>query len=315
MHLKTNAVHSIAQADRQIGISFAEAVNNLLFESKIDKSRIAAIGSHGQTIRHHPNLNPAYSMQIGDPNTIAALTGIRTVADFRRRDIAIGGQGAPLTPAFHAHWLQNYDEQLAVVNLGGFCNVTLLPKKRTNTIGFDTGPANALLDAWYRKKCPEKTDPFDRDSNWAQSGRCNRPWLKLLLENKYFSEPAPKSTGHEVFNLKCLEHELGQQIYKNPADTQATLVELTANSIAKHIPAHYKLVFCGGGAHNVYLCARILHAHGGQGSKSDAYGLACDWVEAVAFAWLAKQHLQGKPSNHPASTGALQECVLGGIYS
>ena len=156
MHNSENELHKIAQADRNLGIAFSEAVNNILYDNKIDKKNIIAIGSHGQTIRHHPNLNPAYSLQIGDPNTIAALTGIKTVADFRRRDIAIGGQGAPLTPAFHKYWLQNHSQQIAVVNLGGFCNVTLLPKDRSKTVGFDTGPANALLDTWYRKQCPEK---------------------------------------------------------------------------------------------------------------------------------------------------------------
>jgi anhydro-N-acetylmuramic acid kinase len=310
-----NELERMAQLDIQLGRLFAEAVMLLLEQIPSLPHGIQAIGSHGQTIRHQPAGNPPYTLQIGDPNIIAQLTGITTVADFRRRDIAAGGQGAPLVPAFHAACFHSSDEDRVIVNIGGMANITILPaREKSNVSGFDTGPGNVLLDGWIRKVRGEK---MDESGNWARSGKVDIALLQQLLDDPYFRQPPPKSTGREYFNLEWLENRLTGR--EEPQDIQATLCELTAVSIAKSVSrfaaGSRRLLVCGGGSSNNLLMDRL------QALLSDAIvessheqGIPPHWVEATAFAWLARQTLKGLTGNIPAVTGAKAPVVLGGIY-
>jgi len=311
-------IHRLGQLDIQLGKEFAHAANKLLQQSSISSHDVKAIGSHGQTIRHFPHLPHPFTLQIADPNTIAAETGITTVADFRRKDIAHGGQGAPLVPAFHQSVLSSETINRAVVNIGGISNVTLLPKNHPYpVIGFDLGPGNVLIDTWI--KLHLKKD-HDENGNWGAHGEIQPDLLNLLLCDDYFQLPPPKSTGRERFNLAWLMQHLqtlGREIA--PIDVQATLVELTAQcisqSILKYLPSGEMLV-CGGGAHNAYLMSRLqalTHPHFTVASTQKC-GLDPDWIEAIAFAWLARQTLNHQPGNLPSVTGATRAAILGGIY-
>lgn len=300
----------LAELDRLLGMQFASAALDLL--ATTDASRVTAIGCHGQTIFHRPHA-PVSSLQIGDPNTIAYLTGIRTVADFRGMDIAAGGQGAPLAPAFHA---QAFDvAPAAIVNIGGIANVTLLPNDGPVT-GYDCGPGNTLMDAWIRRHLRRS---FDRDGAWAAGGRIVDRLLSALLADPYFALPTPKSTGPEYFNLDWLDRVL-QSIGGTPTaeDVQATLLQLTAQSIAAAIPQRIgvqAIYICGGGANNPTLMDSLRSALPGLAVSSTAtLGLPPDCVEAAMFAWLAKQRIEGKPGNLPEVTGAERRVLLGAIY-
>ena len=304
--------------DSELGVQFARAALDLLEQARLPATQVRAIGSHGQTVRHRPNGPNPFSLQIGDPNRIAALTGIRTVADFRRRDMAHGGQGAPLVPAFHAACLRVTGETRVVLNLGGIANITLLPGDPAREVtGFDTGPANVLLDAWCQRHCRQD---YDAGGAWAAGGRPLPALLERLLGHTYLARPAPKSTGREEFSLAWLDSELATMgRAPAPVDVQATLAQYSAQTVADAIrrqaPDTQRVLVCGGGAHNGDLLGRLQALlPRARVESTAAQGLDPDHVEAMAFAWLAQQALEGRPGNLPAVTGATGPAVLGGIY-
>ena len=307
-----NEINRVGELDVLLGREFAQAANALLKKYHMDHKDIRAIGSHGQTVRHHPDLQ--FSLQIADPNIIAADTGIITVADFRRRDMAYGGQGAPLVPALHRALLATQAKDRVVVNIGGIANITLLPKNSDSAIqGFDTGPGNNLQDAWIKKHGKK---PYDDQGQWGATGVAHADLLMNLLNDPYFQLPAPKSTGPEYFNLAWLKKYLMPSI--NPVDVQTTLVELTAQSIIDSIKKYFSsgdILVCGGGVHNHFLMQRLTElAKPFTVHSTQAFGVDPDWVEAIAFAWLAKQTLEKKPGNITTVTGAKQSTVLGAVY-
>lgn len=309
-----NEIARLGELDILLANLFADSVQALLKQAGTFPSAIIAIGSHGQTIRHAPK---QFTLQIGDPNTIAAKTGITTVADFRRKDLALGGQGAPLVPAFHhSVFATNIDR--AIVNIGGIANVTLLPKNDCdNIVGFDTGPGNTLLDDWIHTHLHKA---YDEDGQFAASGKVNQALLQSLLADDYFLLTPPKSTGREYFNRDWLDQKLNLLPQPpSPEDVQATLVELTATSIVNAIKQNFtqgEIYVCGGGAHNQYLMSRIhaLSTPNFKTATTAALGIDPEWVEAIAFAWLAAQTMQKKSGNLPSVTGAEQAVILGGIY-
>lgn len=275
---------------------------------------------HGQTLEHQPNATPAYTLQLLNPSLLAELTGLNIVADFRRRDLAAGGQGAPLVPAFHQAVFQDRQQNRILLNLGGIANLTWLPADQNQLVtGFDTGPANLLLDAVAQIALKQ---PFDQNGQTAQQGTIHPILLQQLLKEAYFTLPAPKSTGREAFNLHWLRQQLVlancQNI--NTADLLATLTELTALSASQAIdqvdPLKAAQVYaCGGGSRNTWLMARLQAALAPRPLQTtQALGIDPQLIEAAAFAWLAKQHLQGKPGNLPSVTGALGLRCLGGFY-
>lgn len=305
-----NEINTLGQADNELGRLFAKAVQNALAKTALKPSDIKAIGSHGQTIRHMPNAEFPFTLQIADPNIIAEITGITTVADFRRRDMAASGQGAPLVPAFHHVFFRKTDQHKIVLNIGGISNITVLNSKPI--VGFDTGPGNTLLDAWCLKHLNQN---YDRDGAWAASGKVLPKLLEKLLADPYFKKPSPKSTGREYFNLAWLAKFLNDE---KPEDIQATLLALTVQSVANEIkeyPECQELIVCGGGAHNTYLMQELKKACANiQAVSSENLGVNPSWIEAIAFAWLAKQSLEKKPGNIASVTGAKREVILGGIY-
>ena len=299
----------------------SEVVNNLLQQSNTDVESVLAIGCHGQTVRHRPQLG--FSLQLVDANIIAERTGISVVSDFRRRDMAVGGQGAPLVPAFHQALFATPDSTRVLLNLGGIANITVLPANDSPVIGYDTGPANLLLDAWTALHTDKD---YDAGGTWAQSGQVVEPLLNQLLEHPFFARTYPKSRGREDFNLAWLQDELQKfdqasaHIRYSSADVQATLTELTAMSasmqINMFINAHENssVYVCGGGALNDYLMTRLqAHLPHCTVETTASLGLNPAWVEAVAFAWLARQTLIGETGNLPAVTGASKGVVLGQV--
>ncbi|MGD8547526.1 MAG: anhydro-N-acetylmuramic acid kinase [Thiohalophilus sp.] len=303
--------------DVELGRLFAAAVTDLLAQSGIAANQVRAIGSHGQTIRHYPGGETPSTLQLGDPNIIAEQTGITTVADFRRRDMAAGGQGAPLVPAFHAGVFRHEQQDRVILNIGGIANITVLPSDPQQSVsGFDTGPGNGLMDAWIHQ---HYSQAFDRDGEWAASGGVHPGLLERLLHDPYFALPAPKSTGREYFNLPWLQPILDAFPNLAARDVQTTLCELTARSIADAIQQYAEstdeVLVCGGGVHNKYLMQRLaeLLTPARVGVTTEG-GLDPDWVEATAFAWLAKQSLEHQPGNLPSVTGASHPVVLGGVY-
>jgi len=305
---------SLGQLDVQVGRAFADCAKRLLQESNVKATHVKAIGSHGQTIRHRPAASFPFTWQIGDPNHIAERTGITTVADFRRRDMAAGGQGAPLMPAFH-HWLLNHcAEDGAVLNLGGIANLTLLAGDG-RVCGFDTGPANALLDTWCQQ---QQGQCFDAQGAWAASGQIHEPLLTSLLDDPWFALPPPKSTGREYFHLDWVRSRFNID-HLPPADVQATLLELSAVTISQalqaDLPHVQRALLCGGGVHNRYLIQRLrTHLPTIGWVSSLEMGIDPDYMEAMGFAWLARQSLLGLPGNAPSVTGAKGARILGAIY-
>ena len=293
----------------------ARGINDLLRRQQLQPQQILAIGSHGQTVRHHPELG--FSVQIGAPALLAERCGIQVVTDFRSRDLAAGGQGAPLVPAFHQWLLASPDHRRAIVNIGGFANLTLLyPGKPV--IGFDTGPGNVLMDGWIRR---HQGLGYDAEGRWAASGTVQPDLLTQMLNDSYFQRPAPKSTGREYFNNQWLSQQL--QRIERPlaaADVQASLLELTARSIAAELDkpdqeACSQLYVCGGGAANTRLMCRLGELLPTMTVQTtQAIGVDPDWMEAMAFAWLAWRCLQQQGGNLPAVTGAAGERVLGAVY-
>lgn len=311
------SVDTIGQLDTAIGECFANAAIQVIESSGMQAKDITAIGSHGQTIRHLPNANPAYTLQVGDPNVIASRTGIAVVADFRRADLAVGGQGAPLAPAFHQWLFGKTDRNRAVVNIGGIANLTVLPAAGSDVIGFDTGPGNTLLDGWIRR---HRGCNFDDDGQWAAGGSVCESLLDTLLHDPYFAEAAPKSTGFEYFNLDWLDQHLEhQQRQPSAQDVQTTLAELSARTISdavlQHAPDIAELFICGGGYRNSNLVDRLkAHLPTTDIQSTSASGIDADWIEAAAFAWLARCRLDGMPGNLPSVTGARKRALLGGIF-
>ncbi|MGQ0658367.1 MAG: anhydro-N-acetylmuramic acid kinase [Chromatiales bacterium] len=308
-----------ARLDTEVGRAFASAALQLLSHSGTAPGRVAAIGSHGQTLLHRPAADTPFTVQIGDPNVIAAMTGITTVADFRRADLALGGQGAPLAPAFHAHLFTHPSHHRAVVNIGGIANITLLPAGSSGAVtGFDTGPGNALLDEWAELHLGQR---YDASGGWAGSGKPNATLLARLCADPYFSQPPPKSTGQEHFNLRWLnERVVDLEPRPAPVDVQATLVELTAQTIAQAIVAAAEqtreVLVCGGGVYNEQLMRALRAALQNRTVvTTDAGGIAPNAVEAMMVAWLAKQRLEGRTGTLPAVTGARRRAVLGAIYA
>lgn len=311
-------IEKLGRTDVELGRLFAEAVRGVLGSSEHHAAEVRAIGSHGQTIRHRPQGDFPFTLQITDPNTIAEVTGITVVADFRRRDMAAGGQGAPLVPAFHASVFGHENHHRVVLNLGGIANITVLPGGQPEqAYGFDTGPANTLMDAWSQLK---RGIAYDAGGEWAASGDAHEGLLQKLLSHGYFRRAAPKSTGREDFHLAWLLEQLaGLETKIADEDVQATLLDLTATSVADAIRnaglSKGELLVCGGGTFNTALWHRLQNLLPDWSLHSTAdFGLAPGWVEAAAFAWLARQTLKGLPGNLPAVTGAAGPRILGGIY-
>ena len=296
----------------------AEAIRQLLRKAAIDASQIEAIGSHGQTVFHDPQGTPPVSIQIGSAGQLAHEVGITTIGNFRQADIAAGGQGAPLACAYHARLFRHAREDRAVINLGGIANITFLPADPSKDVeGFDTGPANTLLDAWIHH-C--QGQDFDAAGDWARSGAVNAQLLERMMAEPYFARTPPKSTGRETFSLAWLQAMLEQHgVSLEARDVQASLVELTARSVAQAVENHplpvARILLCGGGSNNAYLVSRIEQAMGTLPVEcTDTHGAPSRWLEAMAFAWLAKRTVDGKPGNLPSVTGAGQEVVLGEVH-
>ena len=314
----SNEIEQMGQLDNRIADLFSQSVKTLLDKSGKSHSDIIAIGSHGQTIRHEPEMEHPFTLQIGNPSLISFRTKIDTVADFRSADMSSGGQGAPLVPAFHNAVFSTRKHTRAVLNIGGIGNITVLPQDQNKpVIGFDTGPGNILLNAWIDAR---QGKPFDNEGAWAASTKPDQKLLEALLKEAFFQRSPPKSTGRELFNLEWLEkilirHGTGLA----PANIQSTLSELTAVSIAKAIKSYgqncKEVLICGGGIYNKDLIQRIetqlpncsIHS-------TQEFGFNPDYVEAATFAWLAKQNIERKPANLPSVTGASQAMVLGAFY-
>ena len=305
--------------DCELGELFARAALALLEQAGVNASAITAIGSHGQTIRHRPpgTVPQPFTLQIADPNIIAARTGITTVADFRRRDLALGGQGAPLVPAFHRAVFSHAHTPRAIVNIGGIANITWLAAGQP-LLGFDTGPGNGLMDAWIGR---HRRLGYDARGDWARTGRVDEMLLQTLLRHPYLALPVPKSTGREDFHLEWLDSQLTDFTRLPPEDVQATLMALTVETIARDIERQSngqkscEVYICGGGALNDYLMESLaarLAPH--PVASTTQLGIDPEWVEAATFAWLAQQTLAGLPGNVPSVTGARDSVVLGGIY-
>ncbi len=305
-------IHLAAIAANDLARLYAEACKELLHG--IAPETVRAIGCHGQTLRHRPA--DGYTLQIGNAALLAELTGTTVVNDFRSRDIAAGGQGAPLVPAFHAQVLRNPEIHRVIANIGGIANITDLPVNG-EVRGWDTGPGNMLLDAWIRR---HNGAHYDRDGAWAASGTVQNTLLTELTRHSYLTQPPPKSAGREQFNLAWLDatlNRLDQTL--NPADVQATLLEFTAislcDAVIRECPGTQELYVCGGGAHNRTLMQRIsTHLPNIKVATTSTLGIDPDWVEALAFAWLARQALHHATGNLPSVTGARGERILGAIY-
>lgn len=320
-HAEQASFAQLAFAENAFCALQAQAVKALLVGQQLSPHQITAIGSHGQTIEHAPtghNGGPAYTLQLDNPSLLAELTGCTVVADFRRRDLAASGQAAPLAPAFHQALFGRQSAEQLILNLGGIANITWLPcHEEQPVLGFDTGPANVLLDAWFAE---HQSGRFDQDGAWAKSGQVDQALLAHFLADPFFRQPPPRSTGREHFHLAWLKQRLTGK--EAPADVQATLAELTAISVAEGIGQLLPdgqpttLITGGGGAHNAYLMARLAHhLPNATFTSPTAYGWPEDWIEAGAFAWLAHQRLHRLPGNLPSVTGAQGPRVLGGVYA
>lgn len=306
-----NELERAALAANKLSHCYAAAIQALLEKAEIQPHQIKAIGCHGQTVRHRPDLG--FTIQLVNPSLLAELTGITVVADFRSRDIAAGGQGAPLVPAFHAALFRHPEQHRVIINIGGISNLTSLPP-HDDVRGFDCGPGNLLLDAWISLHLNQ---PYDKDGAWAASGHLIPELLTQLIAEPFFAAAPPKSTGRDLFNLTWVERFLSPDF--SPVDVQATLLELTARGIAaaiiEHCSSTSEIYLCGGGAHNGALVRRLksllLNKNIG---LTDDLGVNADWVEAFAFAWLARQTFKGNPGNMPEVTGAKSLRILGAIY-
>lgn len=319
-----NEIDRMGKADVALAQMIGHGINQLIKENKLNRAEICAIGSHGQTIRHRPE--HGFSLQIGDPNIITEITKIPVVSDFRRRDLAAGGQGAPLVPAFHQDVFQHPSTHRVILNLGGIANVSILPAGKPDEVyGFDTGPANILMDAWCHRYTGQ---PYDEDGRWGAYGQPIRALLDRLQAHEYFSKEPPKSTGREDFNLEWLDEQIldwrndveYDELEDRPENVQATLLKLTTRAIKKAIyrsPLDTGEVYvCGGGAYNTQLMEQLrwrLRKHEWSVQSTQVLGISPTWVEATAFAWLAMRFCQQQSGNLPAVTGAEGFRVLGTI--
>lgn len=311
-------LHRASVAAQHLARSYASVVDDLLRHADVDAVQVRAIGAHGQTVRHRPDAG--YTLQLNAPATLAELVGIDVVADFRARDVAAGGQGAPLVPAFHAAVFESAHPRV-VANIGGIANVTALPAGGVGTvIGFDCGPGNVLMDAWVQQ---HRGQTFDASGAWAAEGRVDESLLALLLGEPFLQLPPPKSTGRDLFNLAWLQRRLGAvaggRSTLRPVDVQATLLRFTARAMAdaigSHCPQAADIVVCGGGAYNRALMSALAEECGGRPVRSSVdLGIAPERVEALAFAWLAHAHLMRLPGNLPSVTGARGARTLGALY-
>ncbi len=315
----SNELHREKQAGNALALAYSEVVHQLLQKAQIKNSDIAAIGAHGQTIRHQPHLGEmAYTHQTLNPALLAEKTGIDVIADFRSRDLAAGGHGAPLVPAFHAQQFAE-PKNLAILNIGGIANLTLISQNGDVT-GFDCGPGNMLMDAWIQKHLG---NTYDENGNWALQGKVDESLLSKMLTDPFFKKTPPKSTGRDDFHLDWLQEKI-DKANTLPEDVQATLLHLSAHSmldaIARYAPQTQKLIVCGGGAQNTalmnllkvkaqYLCPELAEI-----TTSDSVGIHPQLVEGLAFAWLAWAHKQKRPANLPAVTGAKGPRILGACY-
>lgn len=318
-----NEIDRMGKADVTLAKFIGHGINELIEKNHLDRSQIKAIGSHGQTIRHRPE--HGFTLQIGDPNIITEITKIPVISDFRRRDMAAGGQGAPLVPAFHQAIFQHSSIHRVILNLGGIANVSLLPAGRPEDVyGFDTGPANILMDAW----CERYTGhPYDENGNWAAYGHPIRGLLERLQAHEFFSKEPPKSTGREDFNIDWLDDQLADwrndeleydELEDTPENVQATLLKLTTRAIKKAIYRSDldtgEVYVCGGGAYNSHLLEQLrwrLRKHNWSVQSTSVLGLSPTWVEATAFAWLAMRFMTQQSGNLPSVTGAEGFRVLG----
>ncbi|RUO24295.1 anhydro-N-acetylmuramic acid kinase [Aliidiomarina minuta] len=308
-----NELIHYGHCDREFALFCANAVNQLLRQQGIKSSQIRAIGSHGQTVRHYPERVTPFSLQLGCPATLAAETGINVIAGFRQKDIALGGQGAPLAPAFHHHVFNDQQENRAVLNIGGIANLSYLPQQGP-VQGFDSGPGNCLLDYWYSQHNPGS---FDANGDWGRQGELNKPLLQRLLTDPYFQQPAPKSTGREYFSPKWLNEHLANSGSLKATNVQRTLAEFTAASIRLGLLQYSATAcyVCGGGVHNQLLLDRLKALMPTISfTSTQALGVDPDWVEAMAFAWLAWCYEQQRPGNLPSVTGASRPAILGALY-
>ena len=315
-----NEIHRENQAANALAAAYADAVKQLLTQNKLSPADISAIGAHGQTIRHQADLahHLAYTHQTLNPALLAELTGIDVIADFRSRDLAAGGHGAPLVPAFHAQQFAT-DKNIAVLNLGGIANLTLLPKDG-EVKGFDCGPGNMLMDAWIAE---QQGHAFDQNGTWASQGKVNQALLSRMMADSFFAKSPPKSTGRDDFHLEWLQKQIGSDNI-NTEDVQATLLQLTVDSALQalegYAPQTQTLVVCGGGARNIALLdlfktrAEVLFKNSLEIVTSDALGIDPQLVEGLAFAWLAWAHKEKRPANLPAVTGAKGPRILGACY-
>ena len=305
----------LGRLDIELGRCFAEAAIKTLAAAGVVAQEIEAIGSHGQTVFHQPNSAAPFSLQLGDPNTIAERTGITTIADFRRRDMAAGGQGAPLAPLLHQHCCASQNKNRAIVNIGGIANITLLLANGAR-VAFDTGPGNVLMDHWVAR---HKSTHFDKNGEWAKGGSVDTALLAELMSEPYLALAAPKSTGRELFNGAWLEQRLASlKQWPSPQNIQATLLEFTATTLSTALLAGMRqgeIYLCGGGAHNTALLKRIGELMPGYYVGTTAeIGIDPDWLEAMAFAWMAQQTLDGVAVVTSPFTGAKKPVMLGGIY-
>lgn len=309
----------MCQLDRYLAQQYAQATNELLAKNKLSPEQVSAIGCHGQTLKHDPTQQLAYTLQIGDPNTLASLTQITTVSDFRRKDIALGGQGAPLAPAFHQQIFSHPLHTRVIINIGGIANITLLPKESQShsIVGFDTGPGNTLMDHFCQRHWKKN---FDHLGEIASQGHSDAALIEFILKHEgYFHLESPKSTGTDYFNLEWFDaflQQSGQTI--EPINQLATLNELTAITIAQGIKQLSlpidEIYCCGGGSHNQTLLNNLTKHTSIKAQTTAQLGLHPDWVEACAFAWFAKNTLEKQPSNLPHITSASKKSILGGIY-
>jgi len=311
------SLYQLGGLDAQWGELLGKVTLELMAQAQLNPSQIIALGSHGQTICHAPSAAVPFSLQIGDPNRIAKQTRLPTVADFRRSDLALNGQGAPLAPLFHQWLFQHPTTHRVVVNLGGMANITLLPKQlNTAIVGYDTGPANALLDAWCQQ---HQGMPFDDQGQWSRQGMAHPGLLVSCLQDRYFQQNFPKSTGKEYFNLLWLNQKLTHWPDLTPVEVQATLVQLTAITIAQAIKQHFneaQVILAGGGAYNTALIEQLQQQLGTNYPllSSQTWGYEPNWIEAALFAWLAQCRIEQRPLALQSITGATHSQILGGLY-
>jgi len=309
-------VAGLARLDAELGHAFAEAALALLDRVGVGTDAVDAIGSHGQTVLHRPNDRFRHTLQIGDPSRIAEATGIDVIADFRRADLAAGGQGAPLAPLIHQELLADHSEHRLVVNLGGIANVTVLAASG-GVSGFDTGPANCFMDDWYRS---HQHGRYDAGGTWAASGHVDQTWLNELMQDPYLQREPPKSTGIEYFSTSWLRQRLPKDAENRPTDIQATLAEFSAASLVASVERFVpfrpdRILLCGGGVANTHLVDRIRNRLGDIPLESTAmHGIHPDFVEATLIAWLAREHLAGRPIDTPPITGARHPVRLGALW-